>query len=114
MQTDFYGSVKPLLLAPKEKFADFQSPPKTLRRCKQSDHYTEWTTACKTGGETVCPLDFGCQMAELALLGSLALRTGCRWNGTPRRCELQAIQTRTATSTRPTVRDGVRNLEFTY
>jgi predicted dehydrogenase len=76
MQTDFYGSVKPVLLAPKEKFADFQPPPKTLRRCKQSDHYTEWTTACKTGAETVCPLDFGCQMAELALLGALALRTG--------------------------------------
>ena len=76
MQTDFYGSAKPVLLAPKEKFPDFQPPPKTLRRCKQSDHYTEWTTACKTGAETVCPLDFGCQLAELALLGALALRTG--------------------------------------
>jgi len=76
MQTDFYGSVRPVLLAPKEKFKDFQPPPKSLRHCKQSDHYTEWTMACKTGAGTVCPLDFGCQMAELALLGSLALRTG--------------------------------------
>jgi predicted dehydrogenase len=76
MLSGYYGSSRPLLLAPKEKFRDFQSPPKTLRRCEQGNHYTEWTTACKTGVETVCPLDFGCEMTEMALLGSLALRTG--------------------------------------
>ena len=31
MQTGYYGSSKPMLLAPKEKFQDFQAPPKTLR-----------------------------------------------------------------------------------
>jgi hypothetical protein len=64
-----------LLLAPKDKFQDFQAPPKTLRRCEESNHYTEWTTACKTGAETVCPLDFGCELSEMALLGTLALRS---------------------------------------
>jgi len=40
------------------------------------DHYGEWTLACKTGARTVCPIEFGCEMTELALLGTLALRTG--------------------------------------
>jgi len=82
MQTGYYGSSKPLLLAPVEKFQDFQPPPKTLRRCEQSDHYTEWTAACKSGAKTVCPLEFGCEMAEMVLLGSLALRSGTplEWN----------------------------------
>lgn len=62
------------LLLPEEKFRDFQQPPKTLRRC--DDHYGEWTGACKTGARTVCPIEFGCEMTEMALLGALALRTG--------------------------------------
>ena len=62
------------LLLPEDKFRDFQPPPKTLRRVP--DHYGEWTQACKTGARTVCPIEFGCEMTELALLGALALRTG--------------------------------------
>lgn len=62
------------LLLPEEKFRDVQAPPKTLRRV--DDHYREWTQACKTGARTVCPVEFGCEMTELALLGTLALRTG--------------------------------------
>jgi Oxidoreductase family, NAD-binding Rossmann fold/Oxidoreductase family, C-terminal alpha/beta domain len=75
MLSGYYGSARPTLL-PKEKFQDFQPPPKTLRRVEETNHYTEWTTACKTGAETVCPLDFGTEMSEMALLGGLALRTG--------------------------------------
>jgi predicted dehydrogenase len=62
------------LLLPEEKFRDFAQPPKTLRRV--DDHYREWTQACKTGARTVCPLEFGCTMTEMALLGALALRVG--------------------------------------
>jgi len=76
MQSGYYGSAKPILLAPEEKFKDFQPPSKTLRRVEQSNHYTEWTMACKTGAATVCPLEFGCELTEMALLGTLALRTG--------------------------------------
>jgi predicted dehydrogenase len=62
------------LLLPEDKFRGFQPPPKSLRRVE--DHYREWTQACKTGARTVCPIEFGCEMTELALLGALALRTG--------------------------------------
>ena len=61
------------LLLPVKKFKDFLQPPKTMSRCE--DHYREWTQACKTGGRTVCPIEFGCEMTEMALLGTLALRT---------------------------------------
>ena len=62
------------LLLPEEKFKDFVQPPPALRRVE--DHYKEWTQACKTGAKTVCPIEFGCEMTEMALLGALALRTG--------------------------------------
>ncbi|TKJ38614.1 MAG: oxidoreductase [Planctomycetes bacterium B3_Pla] len=61
------------LLLPEKKFRDFQQPAQTMNRC--NEHYREWTQACKTGGTTVCPIDFGCEMTEMALLGALALRT---------------------------------------
>jgi hypothetical protein len=63
------------LLLPEERFRDFQQPTKTMPRCEESDHYREWTQACKTGTRTICPIEFGCEMTEVALLGSLALRT---------------------------------------
>lgn len=62
------------LLLPEEKFKGFQQPPPNLRRVEE--HYKEWTQACKTGIETVCPVEFGCEMTEMALLGALSLRTG--------------------------------------
>ena len=62
------------LLLPEETFRDFRQPPETLRRVP--DHYGEWTQACKTGAQTVCPIDFGCEMTEMGILGALALRMG--------------------------------------
>ena len=62
------------LLLPEERFSGFQDPPKTMRRA--DDHYKDWTQACKTGGETVCSVEYGCELTELGLLGALALRTG--------------------------------------
>jgi len=62
------------LLLPEEKFKDFAAPAPTLRRVE--DHYKEWTQACKSGAKTVCPVEFGAEMTEVALLGALALRTG--------------------------------------
>lgn len=64
------------LLLPEDKFKDFQQPPKTLRRVDKPDHYLEWTQACKTGATTAVPIEFGCRLTEMALLGTLALRTG--------------------------------------
>jgi len=61
------------LLLPEDKFRDFKQPAKTLPRC--NDHYGEWTRACKRQTTTACPIEFGCEMTEMALLGALALRT---------------------------------------
>lgn len=62
------------LLLPENEFRDVRQPPKTLYR--PDDHYLEWTRMCKTGERTICPIEFGCEMTELGLLGALALRTG--------------------------------------
>ena len=62
-------------MLPASKFKDFQQPPKTLPRCERPDHYTEWTRCCKQGTPTMLPIDFACQLTEVALLGTLALRT---------------------------------------
>lgn len=73
------------LLLPEEKFGDLPEPPKTLPRVE--DHYRSWTRACKTSGRTACPLEFGCEMTEVAQLGALALRTGrlLEWDSRARR-----------------------------
>ncbi len=60
------------ILLPKDKFRDFQRPPKTLPRT--IGHYQEWTRGCKTGERTNCPMEFGSRMTELALLGTMAIR----------------------------------------
>jgi predicted dehydrogenase len=62
------------LLLPEDKFRGFPNPPKTMPRVE--DHYREWTRACKTGSRTSCPIEFGSEMTEVALLGTIALRTG--------------------------------------
>jgi len=72
---DGRGNIRGLpggLLLPEDRFKDLQPPPRTMRRVE--DHYGEWTQACKAGAKTICPIEFGCEMTELALLGSLALR----------------------------------------
>lgn len=72
------------LLLPEEHFSNFSVPAKTLIRCEKENHYKEWVEACKNGERTVCPVEFGCEMTEVALLGSLALRTGrlLKWDST--------------------------------
>lgn len=60
-------------LLPREQFRDYQRPPKTLPR--SIGHYLEWTQGCKTGKPTSCPMDYGSRLTEMALLGTLALRS---------------------------------------
>jgi len=62
------------LLLPHWKFKSYQQPEATLPRVK--NHYLEWTEACKSGARTEVPIEYGCDMTELGLLGALALRTG--------------------------------------
>lgn len=64
------------LLLPESRFKDFKQPAKTLARCAQGDHYTEWTRCAKQGKPTCLPVPLAAQMTELALLGTLAQKTG--------------------------------------
>jgi predicted dehydrogenase len=47
---------------------------KTLPRTK--DHYMEWVNACKGGAPANCNFEFAAPLAEIALLGVIAQRTG--------------------------------------
>lgn len=61
-------------LLPESRQASFDPPPKTLAR--SSGHYTEWIEAAKGGKPAKCEFGFGSQLAEMALLGCLAVRSG--------------------------------------
>ncbi len=69
---DFSGGSNRLL--PEKKFRDFQAPPKTLPR--SAGHYREWIQAAKGGKPAHCNFAIGSRMTEVALLGTLAARTG--------------------------------------
>ncbi len=62
------------LLLPEERFKGVSQPARTMERVE--DHYGAWMRACRSGLRTACPLELGCEMTEVALLGALALRTG--------------------------------------
>ncbi|MBM3891271.1 MAG: hypothetical protein FJ388_19335 [Verrucomicrobia bacterium] len=62
-------------LIPASKMQDFQPPPKTLPRC-ESNHFVEWTTACKGGRPAFSNFDHAGPLTELVLLGNLAIRAG--------------------------------------
>ena len=61
------------LLLPVAKLKNFKRPKPTLP--SSIGHYLEWTNGCKTNTPTSCPIDFGCRMNEIALLGAIALRS---------------------------------------
>jgi len=61
------------LLLPEKEFRDFEQPEETMYRCDA--HYSEWVSGCKTGTKTVCPIEYGCEMTEMGLLGALALQS---------------------------------------
>jgi len=61
------------LLLPERKFKGFAAPAKTLERT--AGHYEEWVRAARGQGKTNCDFEFGAQLAEVALLGTLAARS---------------------------------------
>ena len=61
-------------LHPKEKFADFQPPPRTIP--ESVGHAQEWLAACKTGSPTGCNFDYSGPLTETVLLGTVAYRAG--------------------------------------
>jgi hypothetical protein len=71
------------LLLPEAGFNDFDQPAPTLGRVEKADHYTEWIRCAKEGRPTCLPIEFASHLTELALLGTLALRTRkvLEWDG---------------------------------
>jgi predicted dehydrogenase len=61
-------------LYPREKFADFQPPKKSIP--DSIGHWNEWVHACKTGSPTTCNFGYSGRLTETVLLGVVAFRTG--------------------------------------
>ena len=61
-------------LLPKDKFVDFQGPPRTLRRAR--GHEREWLGACRGGPPAMSSFDYAGRLAEFVLLGNVATLVG--------------------------------------
>jgi len=68
-------------LLPEDRMAGYKQPPKTLPRV--ADHDRAWLDACKGGPPASSNFDYSGALAELVLLGNVALRTGEKlwWDG---------------------------------
>ena len=68
-------------LLPREKFADFKRPPKSIP--SSIGHHKEWLEAIKTNGPTTCNFDYSGALTEAVLLGVVAFRCGepIQWDG---------------------------------
>ncbi len=64
------------MLWPKEKFADYKRPEKTLPRLH--DIHKVWVESCKTGQPAGCHFGYAGPMTEALLVGNLALRVSKR------------------------------------
>lgn len=68
-------------LYPKEKFADFQPPPRTIP--ESIGHAEEWLAACKNGSPTGCNFEYSGPLTETVLLGTVAYRVGKKLDWDP-------------------------------
>jgi predicted dehydrogenase len=64
----------PPMLLPISRMDSFQRPPKTLPRSK--GHHRDWLDACKGGNPASSNFSYSAKLAEVVLLGNVALRTG--------------------------------------
>jgi predicted dehydrogenase len=63
-------------LVPEAKMKDFKEPPQTLKR--SPGHYKEWIQAIQGGDKAGSNFDFAGPLAEVVLLGNIALRASLR------------------------------------
>ena len=61
-------------LLPKDKFIDFEGPPRSLPRAR--GHEREWLDACKGGPSAMSNFDYAGRLAEFVLLGNVATLVG--------------------------------------
>ena len=62
------------VLLPEKDFEGFKAPEPYIP--DSVGHHKEWIEACKTGGPTTCNFDYSGALAETAMLGAVAYRTG--------------------------------------
>jgi len=81
-----YGGAPRFL--PESRMKDFEKPAELFPRCR-TDHFTEWTAACR-GGQTFSNFDHAGPLTEMVLLGNLAIRAGAgkrvEWDGPNMKC----------------------------
>jgi len=75
------GSSRDPRLIPAERMASYKQPAPTLPRAKGHDR--DWIDAAKGGPPSSANFDYSGPLAELVLLGNVALRTGKKlwWDG---------------------------------
>ena len=68
-------------IIPESRMKEYGPPPKKLPR--SPGHYQEWINACKGGEPAGSNFDFAGPLAEVVLLGNIAIRTGKKlsWDG---------------------------------
>ena len=64
------------VLRPENLAADFEEPPRTIRRVSNED--AEWVEACKGGPAALSNFSYAGPFSEMVLLGNVAIRTGER------------------------------------
>jgi predicted dehydrogenase len=62
------------VLLPEKDFEGFKPPAPYIP--DSLGHHKEWIEACKSGGPTTCNFDYSGALAETAMLGAVAYRTG--------------------------------------
>ncbi|MCL5098116.1 MAG: Gfo/Idh/MocA family oxidoreductase [Candidatus Omnitrophica bacterium] len=77
------GMILNNLIIPESRRKEYQEPPKTIPR--SIGHYKEWIEACKGGKPGGSNFDFAGPLAEVVLLGNIALRVHLREQLTRRR-----------------------------
>lgn len=70
-------------LLPESRAKSFSAPPKTLPRTE--GHYQEFIQAAKGGPAATCEFQFGSLLSEVAILGTIAQRTGKSLGWDPKR-----------------------------
>jgi len=71
------GGIADGRVIPESRMQTIKEPPKTLPRLAHKNPVTdEWVTAIKGGPAPSCNFDVGALIAEIALLGNVAIRTG--------------------------------------
>jgi len=70
------GKILGTQIIPQAKAREFGVPPKTIPR--SPGHYIEWINACKGGAPAGSHFDWAGPLAEVVLLGNIALRRALR------------------------------------